>query len=185
MCHAPLHSCRGFTLTELLTTVALGATLLSIGIPSMAAFTASSRVFSASSDFMASLIFTRGEAMKRRVRVVMCKSGDGQLCTPTGTWQQGWIVFVDSNGDGDRAPTEPLLQAKQPVAASLRFTATSPVAKYVSYASNGATLLVGGGFQAGTLTVCSHSTGTTSGRQVILNANGRPRTQKVQLPSCT
>jgi type IV fimbrial biogenesis protein FimT len=185
MCNAPIHTCLGFTFTELLATIALGGMLLSIGIPSMAALTASSRVFSASSDFMASLIFTRGEAMKRHSRVVMCKSADGQLCTPIGSWQQGWIVFVDSNGDGDRAPTEPLLQVRQPLAASLHFTATSPVAKYVSYASNGATLLVGGGFQAGTLTVCSQSNGTTSGRQVILNANGRPRTQKVQLPSCT
>jgi type IV fimbrial biogenesis protein FimT len=176
--------CAGFTLTEMLATLAVSATLLSIGIPSMKSVVNSSRVSSASSDFFASLMLTRGEAMKRRVRVVMCKSADGKSCTAAGTWQQGWIVFVDSNGDGERAASEPLLQARQAMGAALRFTATSPVARYVSYSPTGATLLVGGGFQAGTLTVCSQSTGMTTARQVILSSSGRPRTQKVQVPSC-
>jgi type IV fimbrial biogenesis protein FimT len=164
--------------------LAVSATLLSVGIPSMKSVVNSLRVSSASSDFFSSLMLTRGEAMKRRVRVVMCKSAEGKTCTAAGTWQQGWLVFVDSNGDGERAASEPLLQARQSMGAALRFTATSPVAKYVSYSPTGATLLVGGGFQAGTLTVCSQSAGTTNARQVILSATGRPRTQKVQLPSC-
>ena len=150
----------------------------------MAGLVNASRVSSASSDLVASLMLTRNEAMKRHVRVVMCKSADGKACTSLGGWQQGWIVFVDSNGDGERAASELLLQAKLPQGSALRFTATSPVAKYVSYSPTGSTLLVGGGFQAGTLTVCSQSMGATSARQVILSAGGRPRTQKVQLPSC-
>ena len=184
MHHPAQAAIGGFTLTEMLATLAIGATLLALGIPSMAGVANSTRVSSASSDLVASLMLTRNEAIKRHVRVVMCKSADGQACTSLGSWQQGWIVFVDSNGDGERAPTEPLIQAKPNLASSLRFTATSPVAKYVSYSPNGATLLVGGGFQAGTLTVCSQSMGATSARQVILSVGGRPRTQKVQLPSC-
>ena len=46
---------------------------------------------------------------------------------------------------------------------------------------NGATKLVGGGFQAGTLTLCRQSGRAGEGRQIILNAVGRPRVQKVAL----
>jgi type IV fimbrial biogenesis protein FimT len=184
MQHATQAALRGFTLSEMLAVLAASATLISLGVPSMAGVVNSTRVYSASSELVASLMLTRNEAMKRHVRVVMCKSADGKACTSLGSWQQGWIVFVDSNGDGERAATELLLQAKLPLGSSLRFTATSPVAKYVSYGPSGATLLVGGGFQAGTLTVCGRSMGATSARQVILSAGGRPRTQKVQLPSC-
>jgi type IV fimbrial biogenesis protein FimT len=115
----------------------------------------------------------------------MCKSADGQTCAATGGWQQGWIVFADGDSDGQRDAAETLLRVQPPLAGALRLTGTSPVSKYVSYAPNGATKLVGGGFQAGTLTLCSASAGPAAARQIVLNSTGRPRTQKVQLPSCT
>lgn len=180
LCHAR----RGFTLIELLVTLAVGATVLSLAVPSLAGFINTTRVSAASGELMAALILTRSEAMKRKARVVLCKSTDGQTCAAAGSWQQGWIVFVDGNADGQRAGTEQLLHARQALGASLRFSASSPVARYVSYGPNGATLLVSGGFQAGTLTVCGQSLGATSARQIILSASGRPRTQTVQLPSC-
>ena len=58
------------------------------------------------------------------------------------------------------------------------------VASYVSYTALGATRLKGGGFQAGTLTVCRRSGVPTPARQVILNALGRPRVQRATVASC-
>jgi type IV fimbrial biogenesis protein FimT len=175
---------RGFTLVEMLAVLAVAGTLFLLGAPSLAAVLRGTRVSSAANDFLGSLLLTRSEAMKRRHRVVMCRSADAQGCAASGGWQQGWIVFADADGDGERDPAEAVLYVQPALDGAMRMTGTSTVAKYVSYAPNGSTKLVGGGFQAGTLTVCSASGQKGTGRQVIVNATGRPRTQKVELPSC-
>lgn len=177
----PVH---GFTLVEALSVLAVAAVLVSVAVPSMEDLLDSSRVTAAANELLGDLLLTRSEAMKRRTRVVMCKSADGQWCTAAGGWQQGWIVFEDANGDGLRGAAEKLVRMQPALAGNLRLTGTAPVAKYVSYAPNGATRTAGGGFQAGTLTVCAASPGPADGRQIILNASGRPRTTKVELPSC-
>lgn len=176
---------NGFTLVEMLSVLAVTAVLAAVAVPSFGALAASTRTSTATNDLLADLFLTRSEAMKRRLRVVMCKSRDGLACAATGGWEQGWIVFADADGDGLRDAGETLLRVQQPLGGALRLTGTSTVAKYVSYAPNGSTKLVGGGFQAGTLTVCSASAGPAAGRLVVLSSSGRPRTQKTQLPSCT
>jgi type IV fimbrial biogenesis protein FimT len=180
-----MHAQRGFTLVETLAVLAVAVILVSVAVPSFGALTRSTRVSSASNELLASLLLTRSEAIKRRHRVVMCRSGDGLSCAATGAWEQGWIVFADLDGDAERDAAEPLLLVQPAVSTSLRLTGTSPVAKYVSYAPNGSTKLVGGGFQAGTLTVCSRTAGASEGRQIVVNSTGRPRTQKVPLASCS
>ena len=59
----------------------------------------------------------------------------------------------------------------QALLGTLRLTGNLNVAQYVSYAPTGATKLVGGGFQAGTLTLCNHSLGGEA-RQIILSPAG-------------
>ena len=179
-----MHNLHGFSLVEALTAAAVAAVLVSVAAPPMDDLLASSRVSAASNELLGDLLLTRSEAMKRRMRVVICKSAEGQWCTGTGGWQQGWIVFEDSNGDGQRTAGETLVRWQPALSGSLRLTGTAPVARYVSYAPNGATKMAGGGFQAGTLTVCAAAKGPATGRQIVLNSSGRPRTQKVELPSC-
>jgi len=168
----------------MMSVLAVTAVLVSVAVPSMEDLIDSTRVTAASNELLGGLLLTRSEAMKRRARVTLCKSADGQSCTATGGWQQGWIVFEDADGNGVRGAAEKVVRVQPPLAGNLRLTGTAPVAKYVSYAPNGATRTVGGGFQAGTLTVCAASPGPAGARQIILNATGRPRTQKVELPSC-
>lgn len=179
-----MHGARGFTLVESLVALAAGAVMLSVAVPGLGMVRRSTEVASAASNLLAGLLLTRSEAIKRKVRVVMCRSQDGNLCAPAGNWQQGWIVFEDRDGDGQRDAGEPLLMVQPALPGTVRLTGTSTVAKYVSYAPTGMTRLVGGGFQAGTMTVCSASGQAGTGRQIVINASGRPRTQLVQLPSC-
>ena len=168
----------------MLAVLVLAAVLVSAGVPSMQSLVGSARLVTASNELLADLFLTRSEAIKRKLRVVMCKSSDGLACAAAGGWHQGWIVFVDADGDAKRDVGEAVLRVQPAVNGDLRVTGTSPVAKYVSYAPTGNTKLVGGGFQAGTLTVCSESLEASAGRQIVVSSSGRPRTQKVQLPSC-
>lgn len=180
----PQRAARGFTLTELLVVLTIVAVLATVGMPSMAAITDSIRLSSASNVFLSNLHLARSEAIKRNGRVVLCKSADGVSCAGSGGWEQGWLVFHDANNNGTLDSGESVIERAQPLAGNLRLTGNLNVASYVSFVSTGATKLVGGGFQAGSLTLCRQSASGGEARQIILNAAGRPRIQRVAVDTC-
>lgn len=178
------HAARGFSLVEVLSVVAVLGVLAGVAVPSFQAFGGSMRVSASSNELLADLLLARSEAIKRNTRVVVCKSRDGQACATAGSWQQGWIVFADQDGDGLHAAGEPVLQRQLPGATALRITGNGSLANYVAYVANGSTRLTNGGFQAGTLTVCQASDQPTAARQIVINATGRPRVQKTTVDGC-
>jgi type IV fimbrial biogenesis protein FimT len=175
---------KGFTLIELLVAMTVAAILLAFGIPSMASIMNSNKLTAASNALLSSMRLARSEAFKRNGRVIVCKSANGVSCSSTGGWEQGWIVFHDADNDGDRDAGEVLIERSQALPDSLRLTGNSTVAKYVSFVASGTARMAGGGFQAGTVTVCNLSATSGEARQIILNAVGRPRVQRVAVSSC-
>jgi type IV fimbrial biogenesis protein FimT len=175
---------RGFTLIELLIVLAVLAVLAGISVPSMKSLIRSVELSSASNDLLAGFLIARSEAVKRRSRVVLCKSADGVECSTTGGWEQGWLVFHDVNNNGMREEGEEIAHQQQALAGNLRVTGNLSVVRYISYAPNGTTKLVSGGFQAGTITLCNQSPDGGPARQIILSSAGRPRVQKTQVATC-
>jgi type IV fimbrial biogenesis protein FimT len=116
--------------------------------------------------------------------VAICKSADGETCSSAGGWEQGWIVFHDLNNDGLRQAGERRIERFAALPAGFRLVGNFSVAQFVSYSGNGATRTPAGAFQAGTLTVCRVSPEAAEARQIVINAIGRPRVQKVMLPHC-
>ncbi|HWI83150.1 GspH/FimT family pseudopilin [Ramlibacter sp.] len=177
-------SAHGFTLVELLVALTVAVVLAGIAAPSWNAYTQKVQLVSASNTFLASLQLARSEAIKRQDRVVLCKSADGMSCAATGGWEQGWISFHDANNDGARQDGEELVRRQQALPSDWRLWGNYSVAQYVSFAPTGATKLVTGGFQAGTLTLCRRSADSVPARQIILNATGRPRVHALTLADC-
>jgi len=70
--HQPSRHARGFSLVELMVTIAVLAILLAIGIPSFASLIASNRLTSATNELVAALQTARTEAIRRNVRVTVC-----------------------------------------------------------------------------------------------------------------
>jgi type IV fimbrial biogenesis protein FimT len=175
---------NGFTLLELLVVVTAMLVLLLVAAPSMSAVVNSIRLTSASNNFLSHMYLARSEAIKRNARVALCKSADGATCASSGGWEQGWVVVHDTNNNGLLDAGEPVIARQQALPAALRLTGNQNVAKYVSFEPSGATRTVGGAFQAGTLTLCRQSVASNEARQIILNAVGRPRVQRLEIASC-
>ena len=173
----------GFTLLEMLVVMAISAVLMSVVAPSFSSIIDSAKVTSATNVFLSGLHLARSEAIKRNSRVALCKTADGVACASSGG-EQGWIVFHDANNNGSREGSEPIIQREMALSSSLRLTGNQYVARYVSFTPTGGTRLIGGNFQAGTLTVCRQSAQGGEARQIILNAVGRPRVKKAALANC-
>lgn len=90
----------GFTLFELVIVMAIVAILAAIGLPSFKYVTASNRISSEVNGLVGDFQFARSEAVKEGVPITVCVSTDGATCAAgVSTWESGWIVFTDSNGN--------------------------------------------------------------------------------------
>jgi type IV fimbrial biogenesis protein FimT len=174
----------GLSLVETLVVVVIAGVLVSIAVPAMTATLDSIRLSSASDTFVSGLYLARSEAISRTGAVVLCKSANGASCSVTGGWEQGWIIFRDANNNGQREESEGIVARESALPAGLKLTGNLSVAKYVSFTPTGSARLVGGGFQAGTLTLCRHSVDGGEARQIVLNVAGRLRVQKTAVTTC-
>lgn len=130
---------NGFTLYELLITLLVVGVILSLGIPNLSQFTANSRLTGAANDLHASFQLARSEAARAKTNVTICASSNPFAAAAKcgGTWNDGFIVFLDENGDIDRSgSTETVLRAHGPIDSKITL-AVANGATYFSYAPSG------------------------------------------------
>lgn len=78
----------GFTLIELMVTLAVLTIIISLGVPLYGQFTQGSALTSRSSELVASLNYARSEAVTRRAPIRVAAIG--------GDWTDGWEVHDDA-----------------------------------------------------------------------------------------
>ncbi len=76
----------------------LVAILATVGVPSFVDFIANNRVIVQTNELVGALNLARSEAVKRGARVTVCRRASDTSCG--GTWNNGWLVFVDSGAAG-------------------------------------------------------------------------------------
>ncbi len=99
---------QGFTLIELIITVAIAAIVMTIGIPAFQDTIRENRLTTYNNQFIAALNLTRSEAIKRGSTVTLCSS-DGATCK-TGGYQQGWIIFRNPTNAADPADAAAIIR---------------------------------------------------------------------------
>ena len=92
----------GFTLIELMVTLAVAALLLAGAVPTMRSITQNNLLAAVTNRLVATFQFARSEAVERRTQVSVCAANaDATACSQSATWDtQGWLSFVDLDGDG-------------------------------------------------------------------------------------
>lgn len=159
---------HGFTLIELMITLSVMAILMAIALPNFQSFVQNSRITTQANSFITALMLARSEAVKRGSTVTVCRSTNGTGCSGVGNWENGWLVFVDANGDGVVDAGDLPVQVGQ--ALSGGNTLEGGGAR-VTYSGNGFTA----GFND-TFSLCD-SRGAAFSRRIIVSNQGRVRTE--------
>jgi type IV fimbrial biogenesis protein FimT len=119
---------KGFTLPELLITIAIAATLLGVGVPSYSSYVASRSVQSRAAELHADLSLARLEAI-RRVGIAEVRALDGN-------WSNGWVVTVRDETNADVVDVE--IGRRGPAEVRVAVTQASLDAAVVRFGPNGA-----------------------------------------------
>lgn len=161
----------------------IASVLMAFGAPAMSGFLQNNRIQATSLRLSTDINFARTEAVKRKTRVVLCRSANPTVSTPacggtTQDWTTGWLIFAagDTNATFE-AGADTLLRVGLPATGNnLEVTTNSTSNRNLEYNADGSTRESGG---TARFAVCDDR-GGSFGRQINVPPHGRLRAVKAE-----
>ena len=167
---------EGFTLVEMMITLAIAAILLTMAVPSFQAFIENNRLATNANNLISMMQYTKYEAVKRNATVSLC-AGDttnGCVCNAQAgcdaNWRNGYIVFNDPNSNCIVNNGEQILRVDEGIRGDYTITATGCLTyRALGNLSTNNTV---------NITFCTSRITADNIRNIQVNPVGRPRVQK-------
>jgi type IV fimbrial biogenesis protein FimT len=183
---------RGFTIPELIITLGVAAIILSTAVPSVNSTIKNNRLATQVNHVITDLHFARSEAIKRDVRVILCRSSNPnasspQCSTDSGTeytWTLGYLIFADSGTAANsiyNAGSDILLRRGQPAPSGVRMRTNSTWNKNLEFNPNGAT---NEGGTIAMMAICDDRK-ESDGRKIVVAPSGIPKMYSNDISDCT
>ena len=155
----------GFTLVELMVTIAILATLTAVALPNFDDFIRKTKVDNEISELHRLLLTARNTAINTDQNVTICAIGTGSKCTGGSNWKNEIVVFIDTNANSTLDAGEEVIRRKEAADSSdkMEFTSAS-----IIYTPSGRTTVD----TSGTFKYCPNEHVDDS-RGIEISASGR------------
>ena len=173
---SPRH--RGFTLIELMVTLAVLAIVLSIATPDIQQFIRNSRMTTQTNDLVTLFNLARSQAIHEGHRAEVCISANQQSCS-AGSWSDGWLVWVDRN-DNNSLDADEVARVGAPISlhtATQALNSANTSFTTVAFQPTGFAQL-GNGVAFAAISLQPHQCSSQQGRQITINASGSIKSQR-------
>ncbi len=161
----------GFTVTELLVSLAVAAVLTSLAVPAFRDHVERNRSAAALNQMLAAVQSARHAAISLRTAVTVCPSASDADCGVRDSWHLGTLIFADRNRNGRRDAGEAVLRWLPGFDDDARlYWRSFRNRSYLQFTAAGMT-----DWQNGNFLYCPSDRDPHFAREVILNAQARPR----------
>lgn len=183
---------RGFTLPEVIITLGIAAIILTTAVPSVSNSIKDNRLAAQVNQIIIDIHFARSEAVKRNLRVILCRSTAPNASSPSCnvstalennyTWTGGYLIFADGGPAPDgiyNAGTDILLRRGQPAVSDVKMRTNDNWNRNLEFNPNGS-LHEGG---VGIMSICDNR-GAEEGRQIVVSPSGIPNLYSDNISTC-
>lgn len=190
--HSLPYKCNGFSLQELMISIAIFALLAGFGVPGYIGFVRNGELSNSTTSLFSDLYYARSVAIKRKEKVTLCRSADAMAANPvcggTGnTWSDGWIVFVNIDGAANAFDgNDVLLKVGAPPSDNVEIISNNNADQFIEYNTDGSLNL---NLAPSVYAVCADfdrdgNYDENRGREIRINPIGRPVITVGSIPSC-
>ena len=136
-----LNKTKGFTLVELLITLAIIGLISGIALPQFNNMIKNNTLVTNTNVFVALLNYARTEAVTRESNIVLCATNDSTVAIPncnSNNWESGWVLFSDIGNTPNNFDNNDILLKRSPsTATGITIRSTFANVGSLTFAKNG------------------------------------------------